>query len=178
MRSGCPLNITLIGMPGAGKSTVGVVLAKRLGYHFLDTDLLIQAEVGQRLQDVIHKRGMDKFKALEEHLLCGLQVQHTVIATGGSAVYSQKAMIHLQSLGRIVYLNIPLEELERRIDDMDSRGLIIDLGESFSQLYDRRKSLYQKYADFTIDGSGLNIEEVAANIELNVCRSPDTSEYL
>ncbi|MBW2519136.1 MAG: AAA family ATPase, partial [Deltaproteobacteria bacterium] len=105
MRSGCPLNITLIGMPGAGKSTVGVVLAKRLGYHFLDTDLLIQAEVGQRLQEIIYKRGMDRFKALEKHLLCGLQVRQTVIATGGSAIYSGKAMAHLQSLGQIVYLD-------------------------------------------------------------------------
>ncbi|MBW2503803.1 MAG: shikimate kinase [Deltaproteobacteria bacterium] len=178
MRSGCPLNITLIGMPGAGKSTVGVVLAKRLGYHFLDTDLLLQAEVGQRLQEIIYKRGMDRFKALEEHLLCGLQVRQTVIATGGSAIYSGKAMAHLQSLGQIVYLDISLEELERRIDDMDSRGLIIDVGESFNQLYHRRKPLYQRYADVTVDGSALGIEEVAAQIELNVCRSPDNPEYL
>jgi shikimate kinase len=107
-----------------------------------------------------------------------LQVRQTVIATGGSAIYSGKAMAHLQSLGQIVYLDISLEELERRIDDMDSRGLIIDVGESFNQLYHRRKSLYQRYADVTVDGSALGIEEVAAQIELNVCRSPDNPEYL
>ncbi len=170
MRTDCALNIILIGMPGAGKSTVGVILAKRLGYHFVDTDLLIQAREQQRLQEIICTRGMAAFKALESSILCDLAASHTVIATGGSAVYSPAAMQHLQHSGTIVFLDITLTELQRRINDMDTRGLVIDPDEDFVQLFEHRRPLYQKYAEVTIDGTGMSVESVAASIERAVCR--------
>jgi shikimate kinase len=169
MRSDCALNIILIGMPGAGKSTIGVLLAKRLGYHFVDTDLLIQAREHNRLQEIISEQGMAAFKHLEEEVMCELATSHTVIATGGSAVYSQKAMQHLRRFGKTVFIDVPLEELQRRIEDMDSRGLVIDPDEDFVQLFTRRRPLYQAYADLTVNGAGMNAEALAAAIELNAC---------
>lgn len=169
MREDCALNIILIGMPGAGKSTIGVILAKRLGYHFVDTDLLIQAREQQRLQQIISERGMDEFKQLEEEIMCGLATSHTVIATGGSAVYSQKAMQHLRRFGHTVFLDIPLEELQRRIGDMDERGLVIDPQESFAELFARRRPLYEAYADIFIDGADMSPEAIAARIEQQAC---------
>jgi shikimate kinase len=139
MRTDCALNIILIGMPGAGKSTVGVLLAKRLGYHFVDTDLLLQIQ------------------------------QHSVIATGGSAVYSELAMAQLKKLGQLVFIDIPLQELLDRVDDMDSRGLVIGPDETYEHLYKERQPLYKKYAEITIPGGGLTVGDVAAAIEQTVC---------
>lgn len=169
MRTDCAFNIILIGMPGAGKSTVGVLLAKRLGYNFVDTDLLIQAAQSQRLQQIIGEQGMTAFKQLEEEQLCKLATSHTVIATGGSAVYSRKAMDHLRRFGETVFLDIPLAELEQRVSDIDARGVVLDPGEDFAQLFNRRRSLYQTFADLTIDGSGMNAETIAAAIEQTAC---------
>lgn len=169
MRADCPLNIVLIGMPGAGKSSVGVLLAKRLGYQFVDTDLLMQGEAHCRLQQIIAHHGLAAFKDLEERVVCKLAPQRTVVATGGSVVYSDRAMTHLRRIGRLVWLDLPLEELERRVRNMDSRGLVIDPGETFADLYARRTPLYRQYAELTIACAGMNPEEIAAAIEGALC---------
>lgn len=169
MREDCALNIILIGMPGAGKSTVGVLLAKRLGYHFVDTDLLLQTRQKCRLQQIIAQVGPEAFKTIEADVLCGLEATHSVIATGGSAVYSERAIVHLKKLGQLVFIEIPLQELLGRVNDMDNRGLVIGPGETYEQLYEERQPLYNKYADLTIPGGGLTVEAVAAAIEQSVC---------
>jgi shikimate kinase len=169
MRSDCPLNIVLIGMPGAGKSSIGVLLAKRLGYDFIDTDLLIQVEAHCRLQQIIVHHGLAAFMALEERVVCKLAPQRTVIATGGSVIYSAAAMARLQQIGRLVFLDLPLPMLQQRIRNMDSRGLVIDPGETFAALYARRLPLYRRYAELTIPCGVLAPEEIAATIEGALC---------
>lgn len=169
MRTDCALNIILIGMPGAGKSTVGVLLAKRLGYHFVDTDLLLQTTQHCRLQQIIANVGLEAFKELEADVLCNLETTRSVIATGGSAVYSERAMVKLRKLGQLVFIDIPLEELLDRVNDMDTRGLVIGPNESYENLYEERQPLYKQYAEVTISGGGLRVEAVAAAIEQAVC---------
>lgn len=169
MRNDCPENIILIGMPGAGKSSVGVLLAKRLGYQFIDTDLLMQGEAHCRLQQIIVHHGLAAFKTLEEQVVRKLAPSRTVVATGGSVVYSDTAMAHLRDIGRLVYLDLPFEELLRRINDIDRRGLVIDPGETFADLYARRTPLYRQYAELTISCGGRNQEEIAAAIEEVLC---------
>lgn len=169
MRTDCALNIILIGMPGAGKSTVGVLLAKRLGYQFIDTDLLLQTRQQCRLQEIIGRVGLAGFKKLEADLLCDLATTHSVVATGGSAVYSDRAMARLKQLGQMVFIDIPLDELRDRVNDMDTRGLVIGPDETYEHLYEERQPLYRKYAEVTISGGGLRVEAVAAAIEQSVC---------
>lgn len=172
MRNDCPENIILIGMPGAGKSSIGVLLAKRLGYQYVDTDLLMQGEAHCRLQQIIAHHGLAAFKDLEERVVCALTPQRTVVATGGSVVYSEPAMAHLRQIGRVVYLDLPLDELQRRVRNMDSRGLAIDPGETFAALYARRTPLYRSHAELTINCGGRSQEEIAATIEKSLCGSP------
>jgi shikimate kinase len=157
-------NIVLIGMPGAGKSTVGVVLAKRLGFDFLDTDVLLQSRQGRRLQEIIDGDGLAAFRQLEEAALLSLACRRTVIATGGSVVYSQAAMTALRAGGTIVFLDLPLAELARRIQDMNSRGVVIDPGETFADLFARRLPLYRRWAELTVDARDKSVEELAAEI--------------
>ena len=173
MRINCALNIILIGMPGAGKSTVGVLLAKRLGYNFIDTDLLLQSQQQCRLQQIIAREGLENFKTIEEQVLIELTTTHSVVATGGSAVYSERAMGRLRKLGQLVFIDIPLEELLCRVNDMDNRGLVIGPNETYENLYKERLPLYQKYAEMTIPGDGMTVEAVAAEIEKSVCGSTD-----
>ena len=173
MRIDCALNIILIGMPGAGKSTVGVLLAKRLGYNFVDTDLLLQSQQQCRLQQLIAREGLENFKAIEEQVLIELATTHSVVATGGSAVYSERAMGRLRTLGQLVFIDIPLEELLGRVHDMDNRGLVIGPNETYENLYKERLPLYQKYAEVTIPGGGMTVEAVAAEIEKSVCGDTD-----
>ncbi|SHJ31772.1 shikimate kinase [Malonomonas rubra DSM 5091] len=161
-------NLILIGMPGAGKSTVGVILAKRLGYHFIDTDLLIQAQEGCRLQDIIDRQGLERFRQIEEQVLLGLETQRTVIATGGSVIYSRPGIEAIKRCGRLVYLQVGLAELQSRISDMGERGLVMGAGQSFSDLYAERTPLYAEHADVFVDCTGLNTEQVAARIEKQV----------
>lgn len=161
-------NIILIGMPGAGKSTVGVILAKRLGYHFIDTDLIIQAQEACRLQEIIDHHGLDQFRQIEEQVLLGLHTKRCIIATGGSVIYSQQGIKAIGKSGRLVYLDVPLSELQQRIADMGARGLVMSKGQSFEDLYKERTPLYEEYADWTIHCSGKNAEQVAASIEAQV----------
>lgn len=143
-------NIILIGMPGAGKSTIGVLLAKALSWDFVDTDLVIQAAEGARLQEIIDSRGLSAFRSVEEAHVLRLDADNTVISTGGSVPYSEKAMAHLKAKGIVVYLETTLDVLEKRIANMDSRGIARAPGQSFAKLYEERAPLYERYADITI----------------------------
>ena len=143
-------NLILIGMPGCGKSTLGVLLAKRLAMRFVDTDLMIQEQSGMRLHDYQSQNGMDAFCALESKVLCSVDCDRTVIATGGSAVYYPEAMAHLKTLGRVVYLDVPLEVIRARVGDLKDRGVVIELGTTLEDLMAERKPLYQQYADSVV----------------------------
>lgn len=163
-------NLILIGMPGAGKSTVGVILAKRLGFNFVDTDLLIQAQQQNRLQQIIDSQGLEKFRQIEERVIIELCASRTIIATGGSVVYSEAGMAALQQTGQLIYLQEDLDRLLRRVANMGQRGLVMAAGQSFEQLYRERTPRYEKYAELTIPCSQLTAEEVAALIETEVTR--------
>lgn len=158
-------NIILIGMPGAGKSTVGVVLAKALGYDFIDSDLVIQAETGKRLFEIIDEEGIDGFLKVENRINSSLCVKHTVVATGGSVIYGEEAMEHLKSVGRVIYLKVSYESLEKRLGNLMKRGVAIRSGNTLRDLYNERVPLYEKYADITIDEQDLDIREVVEAIQ-------------
>lgn len=157
-------NVVLIGMPGVGKSTCGVLLAKALSRGFLDTDVYIQAKEGRRLQEMIDGRGRDAFCRVEERHVLSLVRRGCVIATGGSVVYYPAAMEHLSSTGVIVHLSLPLPELERRLSNLDSRGVVMAPGQSLRELFDERKPLYARYAELTVDCTDLTHEEVVRQI--------------
>jgi shikimate kinase len=157
-------NIVLIGMPGAGKSTVGVILAKLTSRDFMDTDVLIQISQGRLLQTIVDAEGYLALRRIEEDILLGLHCYHHVIATGGSAVYSSVAMEHLKSNGIVVFLDVDLSTLESRVRDFDTRGLAKRPDQSLSELFEERIILYRKYADVTIDCANLSQEEVCAQI--------------
>ena len=155
-------NIILIGMPGAGKSTVGVLLAKTLGYAFLDTDLVIQQREGALLQSLVDSLGVEAFLDVEADAICSVECRGTVIAPGGSAVCRERAMSHLKALGRIVYLHQPLEELERRLNNISTRGIAMAPGETLADLFAYRAPLYRNYADLTVDVGRQSLEETVA----------------
>ena len=155
-------NIILIGMPGAGKSTVGVLLAKTLGYAFLDTDLVIQQREGALLQPLVDSLGVEAFLDVEADAICSVECRGTVIAPGGSAVCRERSMSHLRALGRIVYLHLPLEELERRLSNISTRGIAMAPGETLADLFARRAPLYRNYADLTVDVGRQSLEETVA----------------
>ncbi len=159
-------NIILIGMPGAGKSTLGVVLAKILGYQFIDADLLIQSKLDKTLQKIIDACGPDGFIEVENEVLCTLSASHAIVATGGSAVYSDEAMKHLAEIGTVVYLKVSYEELESRLGGLHERGVVMKngMGMSLSDLYEERLPLYEKYADVTIDINGLTVRDAARKV--------------
>ena len=144
-------NVTLIGMPGSGKSTVGVLLAKALGYGFMDVDLVIQHREGELLQDIIDTKGVDYFLEREEEAVCSVNCERYVLAPGGSAVLREKGAEHLKSLGPVVYLNVPVEELERRIRNMGSRGIAMKPGQTLADVMAYRAPFYEKCADLVID---------------------------
>lgn len=151
-------NITLIGMPGAGKSTIGVVLAKVLGYQFLDSDLLIQKQEKRRLSEIIEEEGYKGFQEVENRVNASIEAENTVIATGGSVVYCEEAMEHLKSIGTVVYLKLSLEALSKRLGNLKGRGVLLKEGQTLAGLYDERTPLYEKYADIVIDEEGKNLE--------------------
>lgn len=152
-------NITLIGMPGAGKSTLGVVLAKILGYQFLDSDLLIQKEEKRRLSEIIEKEGIEGFISIENRVNASIKAEETVIATGGSVVYCEDAMKHLKSIGKIVYLKLSFEAVSKRLGDLKGRGVVLKENQTLKDLYAERVPLYEKYADLVVDEEGKNLEE-------------------
>ncbi|MCI8565989.1 MAG: shikimate kinase [Lachnospiraceae bacterium] len=153
-------NITLIGMPASGKSTIGVLLAKRLGYQFIDTDLLIQQEEGCLLKDIIAKRGLAGFMEVENRVNSQVRGGRAVIAPGGSVVYEEEAMEHLREIGMIVYLKLSYEAVAERLGNLVDRGVVLKDGMTLKDLYDERVPLYEKYADITVDEAGKNAGDV------------------
>ncbi len=158
-------NIILIGMPAVGKSTIGVLLAKTLGFSFIDTDLIIQQNTGRLLQDIINADGPDAFCAEEELAICSVAcTENTVIATGGSAVYSAKAMEHLKKNGIVYYLSLPTEELSKRLSNIKTRGIAMRPDETIEEVFKRRMPLYEEYADVTIDCLDKSPEDIVSEI--------------
>lgn len=157
-------NLVLIGMPGAGKSTVGVVLAKNIGLRFVDSDLCIQEEENRLLHEIIAQDGLNVFLEIENRVNASLQVKNSVIATGGSVVYGKEAMEHLARIGTVIYLKLPYEEIEARLGDLTKRGVAFQDGQSLKSLYDERVPLYEKYAEITIDCHEKAIRDIVAEI--------------
>ena len=167
-----PSSIVLIGMPGSGKSTVGVILAKMTGRDFVDTDVLIQTRQGRPLQDIVDRNGYLALRAIEEKILLTLDCRHHVIATGGSAVYSHTAMTHLKSSGIVVFLDVDLQTLEKRVHDYKTRGLAKHPDQNLADLFTERSVLYRKYAEVSVDAMNLTHEEVCMQIikELEIAK--------
>ena len=157
-------NVILIGMPGVGKSTVGVLLAKRLGFAFIDTDIYIQVREGRSLQAIIQAHGADEFCRIEENYILSLAVGSHVIAPGGSVVYRPNAMAHLKANGFTVHLDIAVECLMRRLDDIDARGVVIAPGQTIEGLFAERRPLYIRYADVTVVTDGLTPDQVVGHV--------------
>ena len=151
-------SITLIGMPGVGKSTIGVVLAKVLGYQFLDSDLLIQKQENRRLWQIIEEEGYEGFQNVENRVNASIEAENTVIATGGSVVYCEEAMKHLKSVGTVVYLKLSLNSLAKRLGNLKGRGVLLREGQTLESLYEERTPLYEKYADIVVDQEGKDLE--------------------
>ena len=158
-------NITLIGMPGAGKSTLGVVLAKRRGLRFVDTDLLIQEGSGRLLSQIIEQDGLDAFLDYENKVLAGLECTGHVISTGGSACYGAEAMAHLKAMSTVVYIDIPLDEMLRRLGDLVKRGVAIRPGLTIQDVYEERKPLYEKYADIVFTSGRMSTREAVESLD-------------
>lgn len=157
-------NLILIGMPAVGKSTLGVLLAKKIGFAFIDTDLLIQTGEGKSLRRIIHEQGTDVFCDIESEYVEQLSTRCTVIATGGSVVYRAKAMDHLTAMGTIVFLEIQLAPLTRRLKQLDNRGVVRAPGQTIEEIYAERQPLYHKYAQVTVDCSDRTPEEIVTGL--------------
>ncbi len=158
-------NITLIGMPGAGKSTVGIVLAKVLGYDFIDSDLLIQKSEGKLLWEIMRDSGNEEFRQIEERINSQIQADRSVIATGGSVVYGPKAMEHLRAISTVIYLKVSCATLEKRLGDLSKRGVVFEQGQTLLDLYKERVPLYEKYAHITVNVSHKTVQNSVAAIE-------------
>lgn len=163
-------NIVLIGMPGVGKSTIGVVLAKQLGYQFLDADLLIQEQEKRLLKEIIAEEGVDGFLSVENRVNASIQAEHAVISTGGSVIYGKEAMEHLKSIGTVVYLKLSFEVLKRRLRNLKDRGVVLRDGQTLRDLYEERTPLYETYADLVIVEDGLDIEQTREALEQELRR--------
>lgn len=157
-------NIVLIGMPGVGKSTIGVILAKVMGYQFLDADLVIQQQEGRLLREIIEEVGTDGFIQVENRVNASLTCSKTIIATGGSVVYGEEAMRHLKEIGTVVYLQVPFAVIEKRLSDIKGRGVVLKDGQTLHDLYMERTPLYEQYADITVSEDGLNVEETVEKL--------------
>ena len=161
-------NIILIGMPGCGKSTVGVVLAKALGMDFIDSDLVIQKEMGAKLSQLIDQHGDAGFREIENRINAALEAENSIIATGGSVVYGEDAMRHLKDIGTVVYLKLSYEAIEDRLGDLHARGVTIQPGWTLRDLYNERVPLYEQWADVTVDCEQLRLREVVAYISRHI----------
>ncbi|MDY4891845.1 MAG: shikimate kinase [Agathobacter sp.] len=157
-------NIVLIGMPGVGKSTVGVILAKVMGYQFIDADLVIQQQEGRLLHEIIEEEGTEGFIQVENRVNASLSASHAIIATGGSVVYGKEAMEHLREIGTVVYLEVSFPVLEKRLADIKGRGVVLKEGQNLYDLYLERTPLYESYADIRISETGLDIEQTVEQI--------------
>lgn len=157
-------NIVLIGMPGVGKSTVGVILAKVLGYKFLDADLVIQEQEGKLLREIIEEVGTEGFIQVENRVNASIWCNKTIIATGGSVIYGKEAMEHLKEIGTVVYLEVSFPTLEKRLSDIKGRGVVLKKGQTLYDLYEERTPLYEKYADVRVLEEGLNVEETVEQL--------------
>ena len=169
VRSAAGSNIILTGMPGVGKSTVGVILAKMLGYRFLDSDLLIQEKEGMLLCEIIEKSGADGFIEIENRHNASICAERTVIATGGSAVYGQQAMAHFHEIGTVVYLKTAYEVVKQRLLDIRGRGVVLKPGQNLADIYEERVPLYEQYADITVDATTLDIEHTVQILYEKIC---------
>ena len=154
-------NIVLIGMPGVGKSTIGVILAKVLGYSFLDADLLIQEQEGKLLREIIEEKGTDGFIEVENRVNASIRA---IIATGGSVVYGKEAMEHLKEIGRVVYLKVSYAILEKRLADIKGRGVVLKKGQTLETLFEERSKLYEQYADIEVSEEGLDVEQTVEKL--------------
>ena len=168
-------NLTLIGMPGAGKSTIGIILAKNLAMGFIDTDVLIQINRQKTLQQILDESGHLTLREIEEKEILKLNIENHIIATGGSAVYSTGAMAHLKSISEVIFLEVNFDVLEKRIHNFKTRGIAKAEDQSFEALFQERRRLYKQYADLTIDCNVMDQEMLAAAIEESIRRSPKTS---
>lgn len=155
-------NIVLIGMPGVGKSTIGVVLAKVLGYSFMDADLLIQQQEGKLLHEIIKEAGTEGFLEIEGRVNSQIQAERAIIATGGSVVYEKEAMEHLKEIGTVVYLQVSYSILEKRLNDIKGRGVVLKDGQNLQALYEERTPLYEAYADIVVEEEHMGVEETVA----------------
>ena len=158
------MNLILIGMPGCGKSTVGVVLAKALGLDFIDSDLVIQKKMNKKLSQIIDESGDAAFRAIENRINSELEAEDSVIATGGSVVYGEDAMRHLKEIGKVIYLKLSYEAIEDRLGDLHARGVTIQPGWTLRDLYNERCPMYEKWADVVVDCEQLRLREVVAYI--------------
>ena len=158
-------NIILIGMPGSGKSSVGVVLAKAMGKDFLDADLLIQSREGALLQQILDERGVEEFLDVEGEVIRSISCSNTVIAPGGSCVCRDDAMEHLQNLGTVVYLRLSYPEVVKRIHNLDSRGIALQPGQTLQDVYDYRVPRYERYAHVTVDADGQSLVETIESVK-------------
>ena len=161
-------NIVLIGMPGVGKSTIGVVLAKVLGYKFIDSDLVIQEQTGRLLKDIIAEEGIDEFINIENKVNASINTDNTeksIIATGGSVVYGKEAMEHLSEIGTVIYLKLDLDSLSKRLGSLEKRGVVLKDGQTLEDLFNERTPLYEKYADIIINEHGYTIQQTVKLIE-------------
>ena len=163
-------NIVLIGMPGSGKSTCGVIAAKVMLKNFFDTDLLLQGLEQSRLQELIDSKGVEYFYEAEEKAILSLNIEATVIATGGSVIYSEKAMEHLRSLGKVIYLHLEYETMMKRINNFTTRGIVVKKGSTLLDMYNERLPLYEKYADKTIYCDNNTVEETVEEIVNSVVK--------
>lgn len=157
-------NVVLIGMPGAGKSTVGVVLAKVLGHKFIDSDLVIQENTGKLLHELITEHGLKGFLEIENQINAKLDVTKSIVATGGSVIYGKEAMEHLKEIGLVVYLKLSLDSISERLGDLQQRGVALKDGQGLKDLYEERVPLYEKYADIILDCEGKTIREIMDEI--------------
>lgn len=157
-------NIVLIGMPGVGKSTIGVILAKVLGYSFLDADLLIQEQEGKLLREIIEEKGTDGFIEVENRVNASIRADRAIIATGGSVVYGKEAMEHLKEIGRVVYLKVSYAILEKRLADIKGRGVVLKEGQTLETLFEERSKLYEQYADIEVSEEGLDVEQTVERL--------------
>ena len=162
------MNIVLIGMPGCGKSTVGVILAKTIGVNFVDTDILIQQREGRLLQSIIDTDGIQKFLDREAEAIIELECDNSVIATGGSVVFRKEAIEHLKKNGKIFYLNVKLNEIKNRLNNISTRGIAAEKGKSIDEIFAEREALYLKYADCVLDLENSSVEETIEKILKNI----------